>query len=289
MPELPEVETVRRGLAKLIIGKSIKQVKTLSDKSLLIDANAINNIVVNAKVKSVRRRAKLLIIDLTSGYSLLIHLKMTGQLVYRGETSWGGGHPNDSFLLKLPDRSTRVEFTFSDDSKLFFNDQRRFGWIKLTKTAKLHEEPFIEKLGPEPLEGNPLDRFLKNLKRHPNTSIKSAILNQSVIAGVGNIYADESLWQAKIHPETKVKNVSKKDLTNLLRAIQSTMTDSIKAGGSTMKNYIKADSSKGNYLDKFAKVFRREGKVCARCGAVIIKIRVAGRGTHLCPSCQKLN
>lgn len=288
MPELPEVETVRGGLEKLIVGKKIMAVDCLCEKSLPISAADIRQIIVGATITSVRRRAKMLLIDLTGGYSLLVHLKMTGQMVYRGEENWGGGHPNDSFLGELPDRSTRVVFYLSGDNTLFFNDQRKFGWVKLYRTDEVGSLPVMQKLGPEPLIGDPWPEFQRRIRRHQRLCIKAAILDQSTIAGVGNIYADESLWLAQIHPATKVEQLGDDELRRLLDGIRRSMTDSLAAGGSTARNYVKADGTRGDYLDKFAAVYNRADQPCKRCGHDIVKIRVAGRGTHYCPVCQML-
>ena len=227
-------------------------------------------------------------IDLSGDYTLLVHLKMTGQMVYRGEANWGAGHPNDSFLGNLPDRSTRVIIRLSGDNTLFFNDQRKFGWIKLYLTTEIDDLPTMRKLGPEPLIGDPGPVFIRRVRRHPRLSIKATILDQTTIAGVGNIYADESLWLAKIHPATKVEQLSDDDLKRLLDGIKKSMTDSLAAGGSTARNYVKADGTRGDYLDKFAAVYNRADQPCLRCGHDIVKIRVAGRGTHYCPNCQML-
>lgn len=288
MPELPEVETVRRGLSKLITGKKILAVERRTDKSLPVAKADIDRFVVGSTILEVRRRAKMLIVDLSSEYSLLIHLKMTGQIVFRGEENWGAGHPNDSFLGQLPDRSTRVIFTLSDGNTLFFNDQRKFGWIKLYPTMSINDLPEITKLGPEPLIGDPTEEFIRRIRRHPRIAVKAAILDQTTIAGVGNIYADESLWRAQIHPQTKVSQLEDDDLKKLLTCIQEVMNTSITAGGSTARNYVKADGSKGDYLDKFAAVYNRTNSPCFRCGREIIKTKVAGRGTHYCPYCQQL-
>lgn len=288
MPELPEVETVRRGLGKLITGKKILAVERRTDKSLPVAKADIDRFVVGSTILEVRRRAKMLIVDLSSEYSLLIHLKMTGQIVFRGEENWGAGHPNDSFLGQLPDRSTRVIFTLSDGNTLFFNDQRKFGWIKLYPTMSINDLPEITKLGPEPLIGDPTEEFIRRIRRHPRIAVKAAILDQTTIAGVGNIYADESLWRAQIHPQTKVSQLEDDDLKKLLTCIQEVMNTSITAGGSTARNYVKADGSKGDYLDKFAAVYNRTNSPCFRCGREIIKTKVAGRGTHYCPYCQQL-
>ena len=288
MPELPEVETVRRGLNRLIVGKQIMSVECLCEKSLPVATSDIRAFIDRAVIKQVRRRAKMLIVDLDNDYSLLIHLKMTGQMVYRGDENWGGGHPNDSFLNSLPDRSTRVVLNLSGDNKLFFNDQRKFGWIKLHPTTEIDDLPTMRKLGPEPLIGDPWPEFIRRVRRHPRLSIKATILDQTTIAGVGNIYADESLWLAKIHPATKVEQLSDDDLKRLLDGIKKSMMDSLAAGGSTARNYVKADGTRGDYLDKFAAVYNRANQPCLRCGHDIVKIRVAGRGTHYCPNCQML-
>ena len=288
MPELPEVETVRCGLSRLIVGKQIMSVECLCEKSLPVATSDVRAFINQATIKQVRRRAKMLIIDLDSNYSLLIHLKMTGQVVYRGDENWGGGHPNDSFLNSLPDRSTRVVLNLSGGNKLFFNDQRKFGWIKLYPTSQIDELPAIVKLGPEPLVGDPWPEFLKRIRRHQSMSIKPAILDQTTIAGVGNIYADESLWLAKIHPQTKVASLTDDDLKRLLDGIIQSMTESLSAGGSTARNYVKADGSRGDYLEKFAAVYKRNDQPCKRCGRDIAKIKVAGRGSHYCPYCQQL-
>lgn len=288
MPELPEVETVRCGLSRLIVGKQIVSVECLCEKSLPVATSDVRAFINQATIKQVRRRAKMLIIDLDNNYSLLIHLKMTGQMVYRGDENWGGGHPNDSFLNSLPDRSTRVVLNLSGGNKLFFNDQRKFGWIKLYPTSQIDELPTIVKLGPEPLVGDPWPEFLKRIRRHQSMSIKPAILDQTTIAGVGNIYADESLWLAKIHPQTKVASLTDDDLKRLLDGIIQSMTESLSAGGSTARNYVKADGSRGDYLEKFAAVYKRNDQPCKRCGRDIAKIKVAGRGSHYCPYCQQL-
>lgn len=287
MPELPEVETVRRGLDKLIVGKKVKNAYAIdSPKSFPNTATDVAEFMVGSGVQSVRRRAKVLLIDLTSDYTLVVHLKMTGQLVYVGSDRWGGGHPDDNFVNELPSKMTRAVIEFDDGSNLYFNDQRKFGWVKLFPSLEVPNINFMQKVGPEPLEdGFTAKEFIPRMRRRNNTTVKAAILDQTVLAGVGNIYADESLWGAKIHPATRVKNVTDKELSKLLEQIKFVMNLSLEQGGSTDRNYVDAEGKKGNYL-KFANVFRREGQACTRCGTEIIKTRVAGRGTHVCLSCQ---
>ncbi len=290
MPELPEVETVRRGLSKLIIGQKIIDVRFDWPKGFPNSPGDVKNFLIGAKILSVKRRAKVLIIDLDSKYSLVIHLKMTGQLVYRSndsKTRYGAGHPNDSLIGKLPDKSTRVTIGFKD-SKLFFNDQRKFGWMRLLPTIEVPNIDFFKKVGPEPLEDAfKFPQFKIRLLKRKNSNIKSVILDQTVIAGVGNIYADESLFAAKIHPKTIVGDISEAKLRKLYTELRRIMKLSIELGGSTDRNYVDAEGKKGSYL-KFALVFRRDGQPCVKCGTIIQKLKVAGRGTHVCPSCQKI-
>ena len=289
MPELPEVETVRRGLKELIVGRTIKTAKEIdSPKSFPNSPSEVKEFLIGAKIVAVRRRAKVLLIDLSSDYTLVIHLKMTGQLVFRDEgVAFGAGHPNDSLIGDLPDRSTRVEIIFTDGSRLFFNDQRKFGWMKLFPSLEVPNIDFMKKVGPEPLEDDFTAKVLfERLQRRKNTTIKAAILDQTVLAGVGNIYADEGLWGAKIHPATRVKDVSKNQIYELWREIREVMTLAIEKGGSTDRNYVDAEGKRGSYMD-FARAFRRDGQPCPRHPDVLIeKIRVAGRGTHICPVCQ---
>ena len=289
MPELPEVETVKIGLRKLIIGKTIIKVVNNWHKSFPNDSNQVQSFLLSTKILDISRRGKVLIIDLESKYSLVIHLKMTGQLVYKdGEKRFGAGHPNDSLVGRLPDRSTRVIFRFSDNSELFFNDQRKFGWVRLMPTVEVMNIDFFKKIGPEPLVESFTWKLLKErLSKRPNTLIKAAILDQSVLAGIGNIYADESLWGAKINPSTRVNKITDNKIKLLHRAMIDVLELSISKGGSTDKNYVDAEGNKGSYL-LFANVFRREGMACPRCGTTIIKLKVAGRGTHICPKEQRL-
>jgi formamidopyrimidine-DNA glycosylase len=374
MPELPEVETVKRGLNKLIIGKAIASVRADNPKSFPNTEPDVRNFLIGANIIEVRRRAKVLLIDLSTNYTLVIHLKMTGQLVYVGKNNhnpgtsissrrlhaayikgpgalldsgsrcldetdvqvssalrvtdvplihstlepksdltpglesdvarssdtesisregdldvrFGAGHPTNSLIGALPDKSTRVIFHFSDDSHLFFNDQRKFGWVRLMPTAEVPNIDFMKRVGPEPLEADfTASEFAKRFKRRAKTSIKAALLDQSVVAGVGNIYADESLWGAKIHPARLVETIKPAEFKRLYTELRTVMNLSIEKGGSTNRNYVNAEGKKGSYME-FARVFRREGLECPRCGTEIIKIRVASRGTHICPSCQQL-
>lgn len=289
MPELPEVETVRRGLLTLLVDHTIKKVVHDTPKSFPNSEAEVSQFLIDARVTDIRRRAKVLIIDLSTDYSLVIHLKMTGQIVYRGASVFGAGHPNDSLIGVLPDRSTRVEFELDHDAKLFFNDQRKFGWVRLLPTLEIPNIDFMKKVGPEPLDDSfTVKEFIQRLGRRKNTTIKAAILDQTVLAGIGNIYADEGLWGAKIHPASKVKDVPQEKLKKLFTELRYVLNLSIEKGGSTDRNYVNAEGKKGSYIS-FARVFRKEGTPCKRHpDTLIVKRRVAGRGTHICPKCQQI-
>jgi formamidopyrimidine-DNA glycosylase len=290
MPELPEVETIRAGLAKLLPGKVVKDVWYDWDKSFPNAPSDVARFLVGARIVKVRRRAKVLIIELSGGWALIVHLKMTGQLVFVGKNQrFGAGHPGKDMVGELPAKSTRVSLEFTDGSKLYFNDQRKFGWMRLLPAIEIPEIDFFKKFGPEPLDDDfTVGVFIDRLMRRKNSNIKSVLLDQTVIAGIGNIYADESLWGAKIHPATVVGEVPKSKLVLLYNSLREILALSIAKGGSTDKNYVDAQGKKGSYLS-FANVFRREGQPCPRCGTPIEKIRVAGRGTHICPREQKLS
>jgi formamidopyrimidine-DNA glycosylase len=288
MPELPEVETIKLGLSRLLPGKVVKDVWHDWPKSFPNSPADVARFLIGAEIKHVRRRAKVLIIELSNEYSLVIHLRMTGQLVFRGDKDFGAGHPNDSLIGELPDKSTRVMIDFNDGSKLFFNDQRKFGWMRLLPSSEVPEIDFMKTVGPEPLESDfTVDKFIERLKLRKNSPVKAVLLDQKILAGVGNIYADESLWMAKIHPLTPVSKIEKTELVSLHSGLIEVLKLSIAKGGSTDRNYVNSEGKKGSYLS-FANVFRRTGQPCPRCGTEIIKIRAAGRGTHLCPKEQKL-
>ena len=281
MPELPEVETIRRGLSKYIVQKQLTKITCLCDKSFI-------GASVTGRVESIRRFGKALVIDLAGGSSLIIHLRMTGQLIFipgQGER-YAAGHPSDNFTAALPNSQTRVILEFEPYGTLYFNDQRKFGFVKVLPTHEVEHDPFISKLAPEPWDID-LEDFYAKLQRHGRSCIKPTILDQTIICGLGNIYADEALFASRIHPMTKCSKITKSRTRALIDSAKLVMERSIDSGGSTMKTYVKADGTKGDYLDKFAQVFHRDGQPCPICGTEIIKIKVAGRGTHLCPHCQK--
>lgn len=291
MPELPEVETIRRGLLPLIRGRKIRKVEVREPKSFLGRTESLSGV----EVIGIGRKGKALMMELGDERVILIHLRMTGQLIYRkkgyeggGEelllNSFAGGHPTEDFVASLPGKQTRVVIEF-DEGKLFFNDQRKFGFMKVMTREGILADKFLRELAAEPWEIG--EGFYEKIKGKKGSSIKAALLDQKIVAGIGNIYADEALFLAKIHPEERAGNLSREEAKRLMVTAGEVMERSIKAGGSTMANYVRADGTRGDYLELFAEVFQRQGQNCRRCGGEIIKTRVAGRGTHFCPNCQR--
>lgn len=285
MPELPEVETIRRGLTDCVVkerGGKLLRVKVLEQKSFIGEPSR----VVGAEVLRMRRRGKALIFDLENQVSLICHLRMTGQMIWVSDSDrFAGGHPNDNFISELPNKQTRVVLEF-EKGKLFFNDQRKFGFIKVVGTSEVEQDGFIRKLAKEPWEMTGRELYEK-LQRHKGAPIKSVILDQTIICGLGNIYADEALYYARVNPRRKAGSLTLSEAEKLVEGARVVMERSLGAGGSTIRNYVKSDGTKGDYLELFAEVFNRQGQSCRRCGAKIEKVRVGGRGTHFCPQCQK--
>ncbi len=290
MPELPEVETIRRGLEGLIMGNVITQVEVLNEKTFPVPNDLVQKIVVGQTISSFDRFGKVLVWNLSNGYSLLFHLKMTGQVVVVEPDGrrYAGGHPSQSMANPLPDSTSRVVFTLDSGEVVYYNDMRKFGWIKLEETADVAKDPLVKRMGPEPLSDQfTLKGFARILTRHGRAPVMAVILDQSTVAGVGNIYADESLHLAKIHPARLAGDLTPAEVKRLYEAIKNIIGNGISQGGTSFSKYVNALGGKGNYLD-VARVFRREGQPCPVCGTIIEKIRVAGRGTHVCPKCQVL-
>jgi len=279
MPELPEVETIKSQLSKLIVGKKIKKVEVSLPKMVKLPLNKFIKIVAGAKIKSVKRRAKILIIGLTNGWSILIHLKLSGRLIFRkkGEA--------------LGDEDTKwnhLIYYFTDASRLFHNDLRQFGYVKLIKTDEMDDFFKKEKLGPEPLEKEfTFDRFLALLKRKPKTKIKQFLMDQQNIAGIGNIYSDEILWQVKINPFKTVNLLTSRELKKLYLTMRQILKKAVKLKGTSTSDYVDAAGKPGVYAEKLF-VYQREGEPCRRCQTKIKRVKIGGRSAHFCPKCQKI-
>lgn len=285
MPELPEVETVARGLRTHIQGKTIKNVVVLEKKKFRGTLAQLKKYVFGKKVTAITRRAKWLILELSSGYGFVIHLKMTGQLLYN-DTYLGGHTMNHEKVQTLPNSHTRVIFEFQDTSKLYFQDMRKFGYVELYSKKEIEHYFIQKKLGIEPLDHQfTFNYFHTQLQRHSKTTIKAALLNQSIVAGLGNIYVDDTCWQAKIQPIRKISSLTAAEFKALYQASKKIITEAIKLGGTSFSHYYRVDGTLGQYWQK-RKVYGRTGEPCTRCKTPIKKTRCAGRGTHYCPGCQ---
>lgn len=285
MPELPEVETIRQDLRKIILGKKITQVFITSKANINVSKTKFVKELQNNKFIEIDRVGKLLIFILPQKKYLLIHLKMTGQLIYRqGIKIVAGGHPEPS-LSTLPNNFTRVSFNFYSHASLFFNDIRRFGFMKLVDEIGLTK--IKQKFGLEPLSKEFTLKYFKQVLGASSRPIKVALLDQEKIAGIGNIYASEVCFEAKIIPNRKVKDLSENELKLLYQACVRVLKTAVKNRGTTFSDYVDLSGQSG-YHAKFLKVYDREGKLCKRgCGGIIQKVNLAGRGTFFCKICQK--
>jgi formamidopyrimidine-DNA glycosylase len=286
MPELPEVETIRRDLSRRLIGKRLVGFEVKRPKLIKSPRPLFRRQAIGARIVSVGRRAKVLILTLSTEHALLIHLKMTGQLVYRSASGKlaVGGHPIQD-VSGVPNRYTYVTFRFTDGSALYFNDVRMFGYIRLVPVAEL---PVIfSHLGPEPLlRSFTPGALVERLARRSRTSIKAALLDQTVVAGIGNIYADESLFVARLRPRRRVASLKDLDIRRLYRAIHSVLSSAVAARGTSMASYVDGLGRQGSYWRK-RKVYGRAGEKCRRCGTILERTVVAQRGTTYCPGCQR--
>lgn len=295
MPELPEVETIRRGLSGVLPGKAITRF-SVSLKKMYQPAGNVPKRLAGLKVKAVNRRGKVLMIAFDKDRTLLIHLKMTGQLLYKEPVRVGktktdklvlaGGHPIPTMDGVLPSKVTHATFTFDDGSRLFYNDLRQFGYLKLVRDEDLDQVPILATFGPEPLTRQFTERvFEARLKQRPTAKLKPLLLDQTFIAGLGNIYVDESLNLAKLHPLRTAGSLTKVQRKTLYESIKKILRSSLKAGGTSDNTYVTIRGGKGDYLRR-ARVYHRTGKPCRTCGTPIRRLVVAGRGTHYCPRCQ---
>jgi formamidopyrimidine-DNA glycosylase len=287
MPELPEVETVRLQLITKVLNKKIAKIDVLKLKSSGDNQN-FSKILLGKQFSDVDRIGKLLIFSFVGedDLFLLTHLKMTGQFFYRDKKEViGGGHsalPADS--KDLPNKHTRIAFYFSDGTSLYFNDMRIFGYMKIATKSEV--EFAKSRYGQEPIRDDfDVDKFFTTLQRR-NTSIKATLLDQTFVAGLGNIYVDEALYLAKISPLRKASEVTKREARLLAKVSGEIMNKAITVGGTTFQHFVDTGGETGNYTD-YLKVFGKQKTPCPRCKKPIQKIRVAGRGTHYCPNCQK--
>ncbi len=282
MPELPEVETIRQGLSQELVGQTIVSVNVRLPKLFFGDVRSL----IGQEIMEISRRAKILIWKLSKNY-LAIHLKMTGQLIYLPKDNSylvGGGHPDKLYTNNLPHQYSHIIFEF-DKGKLYFNDLRQFGWIKaLNDEDELKK--VVEDFGPEYTWPEFTLDYLTNALAKRSITIKQALLDQSLVAGLGNIYVDETLFCAKIHPKQKANKLSSPQIKKIFDCVPKVLNLALKHGGSSSRDYRKTDGSMGTYL-VVANVYHRQGLPCKVCGTPIERIKIAGRSSHFCPNCQK--
>lgn len=286
MPELPEVETVRLQLKHKVVGKTIGTVTVFHQKTIGHD-KTIKRKLTGQIISDIDRVGKLLIFSFADQTNLfmLAHLKMTGQFFYvEGNETTGGGHSMTPTDRELPGKHTRVAFHFTDKTSLFFNDMRLFGYTKLVTAHEVAEAR--KGFGPEPIDPEfDIDWFVAKVRTR-KSPIKAVLLDQSFIAGLGNIYVDEALWRAKVKPTRLANTLTKKEAVAIATASGEVMRESIEVGGTTFQHFVDTGGDNGNFTD-YLNVFGKQGTPCPRCKKLIAKIRCAGRGTHYCPNCQK--
>lgn len=283
MPELPEVETIVRRLREKLLDRKIVSVEVRRAKSW----QGATDQILNYEIAAVTRRAKIIVIDFAkTKYSLIIHLKMTGQLIHVAldQQRTGGGHPTDDWVNQLPSKHTRVVLTLDDGSTLFFNDMRVFGWLKVVTDSKKQAE--LAKYGPDIIDNQlTSSHFYQGLQRRTQ-AIKQVIMDGSFIAGVGNIYACDGLFIAHISPTRKARSLGLAESDALLESLRTVVNQGIELGGATIQHYKNVDGLAGGYQEK-RQVYAREGEPCLVCGTLIVRIKQGGRSTFYCPKCQK--
>lgn len=285
MPELPEVETIRSDLEAGAVGKTIKKIEIKKERLVKNDASVFRTALKGNSFASAERIGKLLIFPLSRGDKyLLIHLKMTGQLIYcTGENVIAGGHSLPKIQGCLPNKYSHVYFVFEDDSHLFFNDMRTFGYLKLASETELAQVK--SRFGPEPLSREFTLDYLQKLLARRQTRIKAVLLDQKAIAGIGNIYADEILFRAGILPQRHAFSLTEAEVKKLYNSIKYIIRLAIKHRGTTFNDYVDANGNIGDF-GRLLKVYGRAGEKCRSCGSKIEKTKVAQRGTYYCPECQ---
>lgn len=284
MPELPEVETLRRDLAATLVGRSFASIDVRLAKQVLAPTGLTISDLIGKRIEGVRRRAKFLIFDLSDGLALVMHLRLAGQLVHRNAenvTLAEGGHPVPAFGAPLPHRSTHVIFTFDDCSVLYLTDIRQFGRVWILPEDGVQPLLDAAKLGPEPLDSDfTLDVLKERVSRRQRMPLKPVLLDQGVVSGIGNIYADEIIFESKLTPATRIGELDEAAMVRLHAAIQAILGLAVREGVAEILN------GKASLTRDFPRVHGRAGQPCPACGTLISKVQFAGRGTYTCPTCQ---
>ncbi|MFH1683520.1 MAG: bifunctional DNA-formamidopyrimidine glycosylase/DNA-(apurinic or apyrimidinic site) lyase [Candidatus Margulisiibacteriota bacterium] len=288
MPELPEVETVKRGLVKALVGKKISGFESDWHRAVNRPVKQYQRILKGLKILGVRRRARMLILDLSQDWKIFIHLKMTGQLVFRDKKKCLiGGHSIAKSCANLPNKFTHAIFSFSDGSNLYFNDVRKFGWVRLFTGEQLTEVIERMELGPEPLSKEFSVKYLiEAMTKRSRSKVKQFIMDNQVVVGVGNIYSDEVCFYARVRPDRPVGTIKQAQVKKIHDGILKILKAAIKAQGTTFSNYVNADGEAGAYTKKL-KVYQRYGKKCYHCKSIVKRMKIGGRTSSYCPRCQK--
>lgn len=280
MPELPEVETIVRRLKEVTLGKTLTGVTVLRSKSFVGDPD----LLVGAKITNITRRSKIMEFHFDKPERMLVHLKMTGQLIYQdSKTRVGGGHPTADWVSSLPSTHTRVTLSLSDNAQLFFNDLRVFGWMKVLSPAEVLSE--YAALGPDIIDPAVTPEYLFTQFQRRGVPIKLALMDNAIAAGVGNIYANDALHLAKISPFRPARSLTQAEVLRLHSAVQAVIISGIEKGGATIEHFRHVDGFAGGYQD-VVRTYGKTGQPCLVCGTAIIRQKQAGRSTFYCPSCQ---
>lgn len=305
MPELPEVETIRSSLQKHIVGHVIQDVEIRLPKQISGEVQRLKG----AKIQRVKRYGKGLVIELDNGYSITVHVKMTGQMLYRGGPNYASTSRGKRVsqvkvdLRTLPDKYTHVIFYLDQGAVLFYRDVRQFGWIKIVRSDSVASQQYFKSLGPEPAVASSSAKatadkeavagkdfltrqYFRDILSKRKTPIKMLLMDQGLIAGIGNIYANDALYISHIHPHRPANSLDESELEKLFEAIEVVLRKGIEVGGASEWSYVDALGRAGKYQD-FFQVYRKHGKPCPRCGTTIETMRMGGRGTFFCPRCQK--
>ena len=282
MPELPEVQSIRNQLQKFVVGHKVLSVEVKNRKIAPDDFEPI----VGARFKNIRRFGKVLVFDFDNGYSTISHIKLTGQFIYRGPNLKRPPVLSKKVSGGVPGNHTHVIFNLDNGGKLYYNDIRRFGWIRVVKTKEVEEFGFIKKLGPEPFAKLDFETF-KNILSKTKRQIKVVLMDQTKMGGIGNIYANDALWDSKIYPGRAANLLTSEVVQGLFDSVEKVLKKGIEAGGASELSFVTPDGGEGGYQNYFL-AYGKQGTLCPRCKKEkFMKITLGGRGTYYCPVCQK--
>lgn len=286
MPELPEVQTIISDLNAKVLNTKITKIEIRLPKIIKNEVSFFTKNLKNNSFKKITRTGKLIVAELNAKDKfLLIHLRMTGQVIYQKKDKLiAGGHSDPVLNMNLPNKHTHLILHFEDGSKIFYNDQRQFGVVQIVNEDELIK--IQSKFGVEPLNNKFTFKVFESLIKNKKTNIKAFLLNQKYIAGIGNIYADEILFESGVLPTRTINTLTKAEQEKIYKNTIKILKKAVKYRGTTFNDYVDANGNKGNFV-KLLKVYGRDGQKCTKCDNLIEKTRVAGRGTRFCAKCQK--